>query len=245
MTLAEKDGEPWYVTAFRSDYRRVYPHRDLESARQEVGGLLELGLSGRVLDLACGFGRHSVAMLERGLDVFGFDLSFDLLTQAESPVRERIARGDARRIPFRTASFDSVAVLFSSFGYFGDPGDGEVAAEIARVLRPGGLCVLDLMNPTRVQASLIAHTRTRQDDYILEEERSLEDEGRRVVKRVKLTGPEGERTWREDVRLYEPEEIEALLSEHGLRVERTAGDFDGSPAGPSAVRQIVLSRRQA
>jgi len=205
--------------------------------------LVELGLAGRVLDLACGFGRHSVAMLERELDVFGFDLSFDLLTQAAEPVRSRIARGDARQIPFRSESFDSVAVLFSSFGYFGDEGDRDVTGEIARVLRPGGLCVLDLMNPTRVQASLVPHTRTRQDDYILEEERSLEDEGRRVVKRVKLTGPEGERVWREDVRLYEPEEIGALLLEHGLSVERTAGDFDGSPAGPSAARQIVLARR--
>lgn len=240
--MSPEADEPWYVTAFRADYRRVYPHRDLASAREEVGGLIELGLAGRVLDLACGFGRHSAAMLERGLDVFGFDLSFDLLTQAVEPVRSRIVRGDARRIPFRSYAFDSVTVLFSSFGYFGDRGDREVLAEIARVLRPGGLVVLDLMNPARVQASLVPHTRTRQDEYTLEEERSLEDEGRRVVKRVKLTGPGGERTWREDVRLYEPEEIEALLAGYGLRVESRVGNFDGSPATPAAARQIVLAR---
>lgn len=234
--------EPWYVTAFRADYRRVYPHRDLASAREEVGGLIELGLQGRVLDVACGFGRHSTAMLERGLDVFGFDLSFDLLTQAVEPVRSRIARADARRFPFRDDAFDSVAVLFSSFGYFGDDGDRAVLAEIARVVRPGGLVVLDLMNPARVQASLVPHSRTRQDEYTLEEERSLEDEGRRVVKRVKLTGPEGQREWQEDVRLYEPDEIEELLRQTGLTPSSSVGDFDGSPAGPMAVRQIVLAR---
>jgi SAM-dependent methyltransferase len=241
MTAA---AEPWYVAAFRSDYRRVYPHRDVASARAEVAGLVALGLAGRVLDLACGFGRHALAMRERGLDVAGVDLSMDLLRDAEPAVRGRLVRGDARRLPFAAAAFDAVLVLFSSFGYFGDDGDRAVLAEIARVLRPEGLVVLDLMNADRVRATLVPHSRTRQEDFALEEERRLEDEGRRVVKDVRLIDAQGrERRWREDVRLYEGEEIAALCSQAGLAVERLAGDFDGSPPGPLAPRTIVLARR--
>jgi SAM-dependent methyltransferase len=236
--------EPWYVSAFRSDYRRVYAHRDLASARREVKGLLALGLAGRVLDLACGWGRHTLAMREQGLDVVGLDLSEDLLASAPAELAGRLVRADARRVPFVDASFDTLANLFSSFGYFGADGDRAVALEIARVLRPGGLAILDLMNPARIRAGLVPHTREERDGHVLDERRALADGGRRVVKDVRLETPAGAvRSWREDVRLYEGEELERLLAAAGLARERVVGGFDGAVFGSAAERQIVVARR--
>jgi SAM-dependent methyltransferase len=238
--------EPWYVSAFRSDYLRVYAHRDLDAARREVAGLVELGLAGRVLDLACGWGRHTLAMRERGLDVAGLDLSADLLANAPAELAGRLFRADARRVPFADAAFDGLTNLFSSFGYFGDVGDRAVLAEIARVVRPGGLALLDLMNPERIRAGLVPHTRSERDGHVLDETRSLADGGRRVVKEVVLETPAGEvRRWREDVRLYDGDELERLLAAVGLAVERVTGGFDGAPFGPASERQIVAARRAA
>lgn len=243
--------KPWYVAAFQGDYLQVYPHRDLPSARVEAQWLVDHGVRGRVFDLCCGFGRHSLALRERGVDVIGMDLSADLLRHArELPRSEllagRLLRGDARRLPVRSASFDSVVNLFSSFGYFTDAGDSEVLDEIARILVPGGLAVLDLMNPPRIRADLVPHSHTARDGIVLDEVRTLEDGGARVVKSVTLTLADGTvRTWRERVRMYEFGEIEALLLARGLRVEAVHGGFGGEPAGPRAPRQILAARKDS
>lgn len=240
---------PWWDSAFRSDYRRVYPHRDLESARLEVAYLLERGVAGRVLDLACGFGRHSLALRRAGLDVVGVDYSMDLLRDApgidpDGLLAGRLLRGDARRLPLAAGVFDSVVNLFSSFGYFGDEGDERVAAEIGRVLRPGGRAVMDLMNPARIRAGLVPESRTERDGIVLFERRALLDGGRRVTKEVLLELPgEPPRRWREDVRMYESAELGELLGRHGLGVERVEGDFQGGGYAPDAERQIAFVRR--
>lgn len=262
---SETSAEPWYERAFRDDYRLVYAHRDLASARAEVGWLVEQGLAGRVLDLCCGFGRHTLALAERGLDAFGLDLSADLLAAArelegyERLLAGRLVRADATRVPFAEAAFDGVAVLFSSFGYFGEEGDARMLGEVARVLRPGGLAVLDLMNPARIRAGLVPASTRSGPGFELAERRSLAEGGRRVVKEVELTltdaspGSPRVRRWREDVRMYEPAEVRALLARAGLSLERAAGDFGGAPEGvaagwegpaPEAPRMLLFARAE-
>lgn len=242
--------EPWYVAAFGADYPSVYPHRDLASAREEVAHLVAAGLRGRVLDLCCGFGRHALALLEAGVDVLGVDLSPELLARAaELPGGQRLAgrlvRGDARAVPCAGDAFDGVVVLFSSFGYFGAEGDARMLDEVARLVRPGGLCVLDLMNPARVRATLVPSSSREVQAGRLEERRALVDGGRRVTKEVRLVAPDGgERRWREDVRMYEPAEVRELVAARGLAWLRVEGGFDGAPFGESSDRQLVFLRRE-
>lgn len=241
--------DPWYVAAFRGDYRDVYPHRDLGSARREVDAVMAAGVTGRVLDLCCGFGRHALALAERGVDVCGVDLSDELLAQARGlPGGEllagRLARADARALPFRDAAFDGLVSLFSSFGYFGDEGDARVLDEVGRVLRAGGRAFLDLMNPARVRAGLVAESRCERGGARIEERRALADSGRRVVKDVRIVLRDGSvRRWRENVRMYETPELASLLRPRGLEVLGVAGDFAGGAYGPQAERQILVARR--
>ena len=247
---------PWYVEAFRSDYREVYAHRDLAAAREEVRWLVEGVLSGTrgvVLDDCCGFGRHSVAMSERGLDVVGIDLSFDLLrgaraleeeSDAAALLRGRLAQADMRALPFADGVFGAVVNLFTSFGYLGDEGDAQALAEMARVLAPGRTLVMDLMTPAAIRRGLVPRSREERDGIVLEAERRLQDDGRRVVKEVRMTMPDGaERSWREEVRMFEPDELDELLGAAGLEVQGRAGDFSGREFDPvEATRQIVVAR---
>jgi len=235
--------EPWFVEAFRADYLDVYPHRDLSSAREEVRYLGERGVSGRVLDLCCGSGRHCLALLERGVDAFGIDLSFDLLRRAHG-LSGRILCGDARAIPCVDGGFDAVVSLFSSFGYFGAEGDRKVLQEASRVLKSRGLLVIDLLNPARVRAGLVPNSEVFRAGLRIEERRSLADDGRRVVKEVRVRAEDGStRTWREDVRLYEVPDLVAILPGTGLGLLHAHGDLDGSPWSADSPRQILWLRR--
>lgn len=247
------DARPWYVEAFRSEYRAVYAHRDLAAARSEVEWIADevlAGVAGPVLDLCCGFGRHSLALAERGFRVAGIDLSAELLRAsrelpgAAERLAGRLARADMRRLPFADAAFDAVVNLFTSFGYLGDRGDAAVLDEVARVLAPGGVLLMDLMNPRHVRETLEARSREERDGMVLEGVRSLDESGRRVQKAVTLTLRDGAvRRWREDVRMYEPEELDELLRRRGLAVTGRRGGLHGEPFGASSLRQVVLARR--
>ena len=241
--------DPWYVEAFRAPYLSVYAHRDLAAARTEVEFLMSEGVRGRVLDLACGFGRHTLALREKGALACGIDLSADLLEHAArtppySALRGSLARADMRKLPFQNAVFDSLVCLFSSFGYLAPAEDAGVLREMARVLVPRGIAVLDLMNPAHVRTSLVESSRTERGGHVVDERRWLEDDGRRVHKQVTLREPGGrERRWHESVRLYESSEIESLLRAAGLSLVRSFGDLAPEPYTAASPRQVLLARR--
>lgn len=239
----------WYEDAFRADYRRVYAHRDLDAARPEARWLVEHGVGGRTLDLCCGFGRHTLLLAESGARVVGLDLSSDLLRAArelegyERHLAGRLVRGDAREVPFRGGAFDSLVLLFSSFGYFGELGDQRVLREIARVLRPGGVAVLDLMNPGFVRANLRDESVREGSEFLLRERRTLADAGRRVLKEVELQSHGETRRWREDVRMYELAEIRQLARDVGLAIVSEHGAFDVTAYSAESPRMLLVARR--
>lgn len=243
----------WWSEAFSADYVDLYPHRDLASARVEAQFLISAGLRGRVLDLCCGWGRHLIALDEiaraQGLDlrVAGVDYSLDLLRRMRalpegSHVAQRTVNGDARRAPFQDGAFDGIVSLFSSFGYFGDEGDEELLAGLARMLAPGGTAFLDVMNPQFVRAGLVPESTKSVGESRLVERRSLA--GPFVRKDVELwRAGVHERTWHEEVRMYEFAELQALSAGVGLAIDASWGAFDGSPLGPGSPRQLLRLRR--
>jgi SAM-dependent methyltransferase len=149
----------WYEAAFRSEYLRVYRHRDDESAAREVAFLLdvtEIRSGDRVLDLACGAGRHARPLAAAGCRVASLDLSADLLREAHDRGTPGLVRADMRRVPLLSGSFAAAASLFTSFGYFpSEEEDRAVLAEVARVLAPGGRYLLDVMNRERTLTDLV------------------------------------------------------------------------------------------
>ena len=240
--------EPWFVEAFKAGYLDVYPHRDLAGAKREAEFLVAQGVGGVVLDVCCGYGRHCEALRDLGVHAFGVDLSTDLLERAIEfypDLRGRILCGDARALPFATSGADAAVSLFSSFGYFGETGDRRLLLEVGRVLRSGGVFVLDLQNPERVRADLVPFSSSSRGDLAIEERRSLADGGRRVIKEVRRRARDGSvRSWREDVRLYAAAELEPWLAAAGMDLEAVRGDFDGSAASAGAPRQILVGRRR-
>jgi SAM-dependent methyltransferase len=110
---------------------------------QEVRFLVEeLGLVPglRLLDVGCGPGRHARALVAAGVEVVGFDLSLGFLRAAGPGTW---VQGDARALPFASASFDRVICLCQGgFGLLRGSGEQAALAEMARVLRPGGRVAL-------------------------------------------------------------------------------------------------------
>ncbi len=238
--------QAWYEVAFGELYPILYSHRDDTSARKEVEFAIKefrIGPDARVLDLACGAGRHQRALGPRCAWVVGLDLSGPLLRENKNSGEARLVRADMRALPFADGSFDVVTSFFTSFGYFdSDSDDLRVLAGVHRVLRPGGGYLLDYLYAPRVAENLVRSSDRLVAGHRLREERRI-DEGR-VKKRVNILPPEGGQpvVYEESVRLYEPDDLREMAERSGFIVNRTYGSLDGEPLGVGERCVLSLER---
>jgi SAM-dependent methyltransferase len=236
----------WYQEAFGADYLDLYAHRDEEEAKRTidfvVGRLFAAVPPRAILDLACGAGRHTAALVGCCCRVIGIDLSVELL--ARSPTLPRAA-GDMRRLPFADATFDWVLNFFTSFGYFEtEPENFHVLQEVVRVLEPGGHCLFDLMNLDATLAHLREYELREVGAQRVEIHRWWDPLQRRVNKRIRLGDPGREpRTFLESVRGYTRDEVTIGMRWAGLEVTETFGSFAGEPYGEQSERLILVGRR--
>ena len=134
---ARYDGHAhWYETSAQTSGASF-----MGVVRRVLRDLLPPG-NGIALDIGCGTGLHAAVLQERGYVPVGVDYSADQLHYAVT--RLPVARGDARRLPVRTASMAAAVSLATHT----DVDDfAALAAEAVRVLRPGGTFVYVGVHP--------------------------------------------------------------------------------------------------
>ena len=232
----------WFEEWFGEEYLQLYPHRDDAEAVRAVELLVEAtGLQPhwRVLDVACGAGRHARAFRAAGARCVGVDLSATLLRIARGVTDAFLVRADMRALPIRTGSMDLTVNLFTSFGYFGRESDHATALqEMVATVRPGGWFAIDFLNPATVRARLVPCERVAAGGREVEVTRVLSPDGHHVSKTIRTEG----RSFVERVRLFEPAEIEAMLRRTGIAVRRRFGDYDASPMQPGSLRTILVGQ---
>ena len=238
----------WYKEWFGQEYLDLYAHRDSDEAEQHVDFVvrhLEGPAPRRVLDLACGAGRHTAALLRRGYPAVGVYLSLTLL--AHPPRQPGSVAGDMRCLPFRDASFDWVLNFFTSFGYFERERENfRVLEEIVRLLSPGGRFLIDFLNRERVIQELEERETQVVDGREVHIERWYEPSTRRIQKRMRLVTPgRSPATYLESVRAYDRDEVTIGARWAGLEVDALYGNFDGDPYHRDSERLILVGHRPA
>ncbi len=239
----------WYKQWFGEEYLELYAHRDEGEAERHVDFVESLfaGPPRAILDLACGAGRHTAALRRRGYRALGVDLSLVLL--AQPPPLPRVA-GDMGCLPFAEHTFDWALNFFTSFGYFETEQENfRVLAEIARVLAPGGRCLLDLMNLDATLAQLKEYEQREDGERRVEIRRWWDPQQRRINKRIRIVALDSTRagsearTFLESVRVYTLDEVTMGLRWAGLEVTATFGSFAGEAYGRDSERLIIVGHR--
>ena len=149
-----------------------------------------------------------------------------------------------RRVPLR-GPFDAAALFFTSFGYFAaEEEDRRVLGELRRLLRPGGVLLLDGANRSHVLATLVPESIDDVEGFRIRARRNITPDGTRVEKHVVLERPDGgTREYVESVRLYAPEELAAQLEAKGFLVEARYGDLAGAAWDEGSPRLVLVGRR--
>lgn len=186
----------WFGEWFDSPYYHIlYKHRDHDEAKEFIDNLIEyfhISKDHKLLDLACGKGRHSIYLNRKGFDVVGVDLSAQNIEHARKFENDRLHfHIQDMRHEFAEDEYDYVLNMFTSFGYFDSEEENEQAIKVAaRALKPGGKLLIDFLNPFKVVHNLVPcedkviegihfqiTKRLSEDGYILKDI-NFEDEGR-------------------------------------------------------------------
>jgi SAM-dependent methyltransferase len=248
---ATSPAETW--DAFFSDfYLRAYidDERQEEAEAQALAAARLAGCpdGGELLDVPCGFGRHSLPLARAGYRVTGVDRAQPLLDEAQRRAGDHqgpaLIRADYRELPFADASFDAAVNLFTSLGYLGDDEDTRALAEIGRVLRPGARLVIEILHRDKLVGIFHDHSwKLLGEGRLLLEQRTFDPASGVAQTSQTLIESTGERDSRSySIRVYTATELLAMLTRAGFSEAKCYGDLEGGPLTTDSRLVIAATR---
>ncbi len=242
-------GTDWYRSWFNTkDYDNLYKHRDSDDARKVVGLLFKnIGLQkgARVLDLACGNGRHSALFAKKGFNTLGIDLAPKMIRQARKTYRApnlKFELGDMRRIGHR-GEFDLVVNLFSSFGYFDKRSENvKVIKSVSASLKKGGYFYFDFLNSHYLEKNLKPFSFQKRGDETIIQLRYIRN---KVSIKTILIFKDGRskgsfRRFEERVRLFDAEDFNVIFKKYGLRILKRFGNYSGEQFKKTKSERLII-----
>ena len=226
-----KRSKPWFEEVFDEDYLRTLPFMRADQTLREVefiADALRVGPGAEILDIACGYGRHAIELVQRGYNVTGLDLSLPLLLRAADESKRRslsvnFVHADMREMAFEK-QFDGAYSMLTSFGYFDEDTNLRVAERIGRALKPGARFLLDVVNRDYVVSDLPVRVWWEGTGCVVLEEVDFNFHTSRIVTHRSIVFEDGRQLEQEiSVRAYSLHEIGRLLRQAGFRVMDVSG----------------------
>jgi SAM-dependent methyltransferase len=234
----------WFDSAY---YHQLYNHRNEAEAQRFIDFLLNYlqpSAKSRVLDLACGKGRHSIYMAQKNLCVMGVDLSPKSIAAAKEYENSclEFAVQDMRR-PLAVNYFDYVFSFFTSFGYFNSDREHQTTLNsMAKNLRPQGILVIDFLNVIPTINKLVANETVKKGDIEFVLHRFVKDGF--IQKQINFNTPEGDFTFTEKVRTFGLADFEKMLAIAGFNIQQVFGDYElRDYEAQTSPRLIIVARK--
>jgi SAM-dependent methyltransferase len=221
----------WYKDWFNSPfYHKLYFERDEKEAENFIIHLvnhLKPQPGCRMLDVACGKGRHSKTLAALGFNVTGIDISTESIAYARQFEKDNLDFFvHDMRLPFRGNYFDFVFNFFTSFGYFKTRREHDDAVRtIAKSLKPGGIFVIDYLNVHYAETHLVQNE-TKQVDSTHYTINRWNDETH-FYKKITVTDPAitDPIEYTEKVAKFNLGDFTDMLSYQDMQVKEVFGDY--------------------
>jgi 2-polyprenyl-3-methyl-5-hydroxy-6-metoxy-1,4-benzoquinol methylase len=219
----------WFINWFDSPYYHIlYKNRDKKEAEffiENLAEYLSLKKRSKLLDIACGKGRHAKHFNSLGLDVVGVDLSSNSITTAKKNENETLQFfiHDMREV-YKENRFDVVTNLFTSFGYFEkDEDEKKVINAMANNLKKEGFLVIDFMNAKKVIANLVASEQKRIDGITFDISRKVKNQ--HIIKDIHITDSKTKHHFQEKVKALTLADFSNFITNSGLKIIDIFGNY--------------------
>lgn len=248
--------DTWFQKVFTDEYFRTLPsdiHRQTRRESDFIEASLDLEEGDRVLDLACGFGRHSIELTRRGHEVVGIDLSMSMLQKALNEAQRqdlsiKFIHGDMRDLKF-DGIFSDCLLWQTSFGFFDDQTNFRVLRGIHRALRPGGELLIDVLNRDHVAPRMPHRLWWEGVNCVFLEEVDLNHRTSVLHTKRSFIYEDGTPPLEQSfyIRLYSPHELRHLLHAAGFSVVELSGELHhrGQFLGPASTRVVMRAKKRS
>lgn len=224
----QKENNTWFASWFDTPYYHIlYKDRDYAEAQvfmDNITHYLNLPEEAKILDLACGKGRHSIYLNELGYDVTGADLSENSIAEASKNANEKLHfKVHDMRMPFEQ-KFDAIFNLFTSFGYFENDADNLTTLKaIQESLTEYGFAVIDFMNVQKVIENLVPQEVKTVDGIDFHIKRYVKDD--HIYKEIDFEDKGEKFHFTEKVQALTLQNFEEMMEEAGIYLLDTFGDY--------------------
>lgn len=234
----------WFSTWFDSKYYHIlYQDRNDDEAHFFINNLInnyQPKKNATMLDLACGKGRHSIYLANKGYDVTGVDLSEQSIIHASDFSNEKLNFyvHDMRR-SFRSNYYDYIFNFFTSFGYFSKELDNYLTLNaISAGLKSDGYFVMDFMNAEKSISHLVAKEEKILNDIQFNISREV-IKGT-IVKTIQFSDEGKDFYFEERVRGFKLYEMARMFRKCGLEILDIYGDYDLSRYDVKESNRMIL-----
>jgi len=238
-----KPTKAWYASWFDTPYYHIlYKDRDYAEAQSFMDNLtnyLNLPENGKILDLACGKGRHSVYLNKLGYDVTGVDLSEQSINYAKQFENDSL-RFDVHDMtkPY-PETFDAVFNLFTSFGYFeNDDCNLRTIEAIKAELNTFGFGVIDFMNANYVINNLVAEDTKTVEGITFHQKRSVKNGY--IVKDIAFEFDDEQYNFEERVKALTLDDFNRLFEKAGVYLLDVFGDYKLKKYHPETSERLIM-----
>jgi ubiquinone/menaquinone biosynthesis C-methylase UbiE len=234
----------WFINWFDSPYYHIlYKNRDEKEAKffiEKLVQYLSLKKRSKLLDIACGKGRHATYFNSLGFDVVGLDLSPNSITSAKENENTTLqfAAHDMREI-YQENQFNIVTNLFTSFGYFGKDEDEQKAINaMASNLKKEGLVVIDFMNAKKIITNLVASEQKIIDDITFDINRKIVNQY--IIKDIRISDSKTDHHFQERVKALTLADFSEFITHAGLKIIDIFGNYKLEEFNPQTSDRLIL-----
>jgi SAM-dependent methyltransferase len=244
----------WYKSIWSLDIKNQSWVEDTEQQVDFIMKTLKLNGGERILDLACGYGRHCLSFARKGFEVVGIDLTRDYIEDARNTAKEesltvQFLCSDIRDIRYEN-EFDVVLNLADgAIGYLEDDSENlKIFDVISRALKPGGKHFMDVCNAEHAEHYFPKSNWETGDNAIALSKFEWDPQ-----KRIMLFGgwdipydkpaKKPEILYGDPIRLYSIIELEDIFHQRNMAVRTTFSDYNGKKASPNGIQLMVYSEK--
>jgi SAM-dependent methyltransferase len=226
--ISNAESNNWFASWFDTTYYHIlYKDRNYREAQIFMDNLthyLNLPEHAKVLDLACGKGRHSIYLNQLGFTVLGVDLSENSIEIANKNANETLVFKVHDMRESLEDKYDAIFNLFTSFGYFDKEEDNlKTLIAIKENLSEYGFAVIDFMNVPFVLENLIAEETKTVDTIDFHLKRYLLDGY--IIKEIDFEDDGKKFYFEEKVRALTLDDFTKMMEEAGIYLLDTFGDY--------------------
>ena len=228
----------WFDTPY---YKLLYRNRNEDEARLFIDNILKkinIEPNSKILDLACGTGRHSIYLSKKGFDVVGIDKSKKNIITAKENENKKLIFFQQEMTKDINMRFNAIFNFFTSFGYVDHKYNYDTIENISKNLKKGGLFIIDFLNQKIVRKNIVEYEEKNIENINFNIHRYIENNY--VIKEISFKHNKTKYNFKERVMLLDLKDFENYFNKNNLKIIDIYGNYKLSSFDINKSPRLIL-----